>query len=215
MRWPYFLQHKLKIALLLCVILMAVFVNNRIEFGNITRLGSSFASVYEDRLVVESYIFQLSNHLHNKKHLVNKMEENDLKSTQEQLKSTNRAINLLLSDFEETQLTTQEDSLLQLFKEDMNYLEMVEISYLSEPIEHKALLEENFRSSFQLLAGLSAIQIHEGKTLYEISQRVVVSNASSTKFELVLIIIIGLIILALIFESKQLTTNFKQNIHLN
>jgi len=76
-------------------------------------------------------------------------------------------------------------------------------------------LKENYSRGLDLLSGLSAVQMLEGKNLYESSQKVVVSNASTAQFELVLIVIIGLIILALIFESKKISTTFKQNIHLN
>ncbi len=76
-------------------------------------------------------------------------------------------------------------------------------------------MKENYSRGLDLLSGLSAVQMLEGKNLYESSQKVVVSNASTAQFELVLIVIIGLIILALIFESKKISTTFKQNIHLN
>jgi hypothetical protein len=216
MKWPYFLQHKLKIALLLCVILIAVFVNNRVESGNITRLGSSFTAVYQDRLVVESYIFQLSNHLHDKKYLLNEIEKGDLQVTQKKMMGANNAINHLLADFEKTQLTQQEDSLLQLFKTEIGYLEKAENTFLLDPTKQKNIvMNDDFSKIFHLLAGLSAVQIQEGKTLYENSQKLVVSNASSAQLELGLIVIVGLIILALIFESKKLSTQFKQNAHLN
>ncbi len=216
MRWPYFLQHKLKIALLLCIILIAVFINNRIESGIISNLGSSFTSVYEDRLVVESYIFQLSNHLHNKKYLLNQLDNNDTKITNSKIIAANAAINQLVSDFEKTKLTSQEESLLNLFKNELNVLEEGESKYLISPSTQKSIqLNENFSRGFHLLAGLSAVQMFEGKHLYENSQKAVLSNASTAQFELVLIIIIGLIIISLIFESKKISTPFKQNAHLN
>ncbi len=216
MRWPYFLQHKLKIALLLCIILIAVFVNNRIESGIISRLGSSFTSVYEDRLVVESYIFQLSNHLHNKKHILNEVSANESKIIQDKINVANTAINQLVTDFEKTKLTTQEDSLLNLFKNELKLLEVSENKYiLSHSPQKFILLNEYFSRGFHLLSGLSAVQMIEGKNLYENSQKAVLSNASAAQFELALIIIIGLIILSLIFESKKISTTFNQNINLN
>lgn len=216
MKWPYFLQHKLKIALLLCVILIAVFVNNRIECGNVMQLGSSFTAVYEDRLVVENYIFQLSNHLHEKKYIFNELDEEIVGTELNSLALKNQQINQLLIDFAKTHLTKAEDSLLVLLKTEVESLQQMEISYLASSSQKaKADLNIHYEESFDLLSGLSAVQMNEGKALYESSKKVVVSNAATAQLELAILVIIGLVIMTLIFESKKVATTFKQNPHLN
>ncbi|MBK6265718.1 MCP four helix bundle domain-containing protein [Marivirga sp. S37H4] len=216
MRWSYFLKQKLKIALLLCVILIAVFVNNRIECGNIAQLGTSFTSVYEDRLMVENYIFQLSNYLHEKKYIIHEYEESGSLLGLEKVKTINDEINQLLVDYEKTKLTQTEDSLFFLFKQELVNLEQSELNLLSKAsLQEKVDWNQHYKKSFTLLSGLSSIQIKEGKALYEDSKRVVLSNTSAAQFELALLIFIGLIILALIFESKKISTNISQNFRLN
>lgn len=216
MKWPYFLQHKLKIALLLCIILIAVFINNRIECGNVMRLGSSFTSVYEDRLVVENYIYQLSNHLHEKKYLLNELNEINSEFLPEKLELANQQIDHLVHDFKKTHLTKAEDSLLLRFQKEIESLELREFSYITSSTQQaKANLNNRYQASFDLLSGLSAVQMNEGKALYESSKKVVVSNAATAQLELAILVIIGLIIMTLIFESKKVATTFKQNPHLN
>jgi hypothetical protein len=66
MKWIYRIQQKLPIAFLLAIILAGVFIKNMVERNSVSDLGDSFASVYEDRLLVESYIYQLSDRLYKK-----------------------------------------------------------------------------------------------------------------------------------------------------
>ncbi len=214
MRWSYFLQQKLKIALLLCVILTAVFINNRIENGNINRLGNSFTSVYEDRLMVENYIFQLSNHLHEKKDIIQNYEKSGNTINQEKVKGINAKIDQLLINYEKTKLTKAEDSLFVLLKQEIAELEQSELEYFAG-VSVNQNWSLAYKNNFALLNGLSAIQISEGKALYESSKRVVLSNASTSQFEMAVLIFIGLLILALIFESKKISNNYSQNFRLN
>ncbi len=62
MKWIYHIKQKMQVAFLLGIIIFVVFGNHVMESRNVTELSGSFSSVYEDRLLVESYIYNLTSH---------------------------------------------------------------------------------------------------------------------------------------------------------
>src|SRR5690606_6997984 len=63
MKWVYSIKYKLQAALVLTVIVFFVFAKNIVDRRNITDLGKDFISFHDDRLVVESYVFEITEHL--------------------------------------------------------------------------------------------------------------------------------------------------------
>ena len=109
MKWAFGIRRKISAALLLSAIFVLVFVKNMLDNQNVTKLGNSFSSVYEDRLMVESYIFRLSEHLFRKKIMI------DTTSTQVKVAAIrplveghNAAIGHIISEYEKTRLTEAE-----------------------------------------------------------------------------------------------------------
>jgi hypothetical protein len=70
MKWAYSIEQKIKAAMGLTVIFVFLFIKNVSDKHHFNELGDSFSAVYEDRLMAESYIYELSNHLSRKKLLV-------------------------------------------------------------------------------------------------------------------------------------------------
>src|SRR5688572_11953053 len=66
MKRDFALDNKGKMALLLLIVFAGLLTRNLVGKQQLSELGSSFNSVYRDRLLVESYIYELSNCLHAK-----------------------------------------------------------------------------------------------------------------------------------------------------
>ena len=64
MKWTYAIPHKFTTSLLLLTVILIVFFNNLQERRNSSELRIAFDAIYEDRLLAESYILQLSSILH-------------------------------------------------------------------------------------------------------------------------------------------------------
>lgn len=64
MKWIYVIEHKLKAALCLGIILFVVLWNNIGESKTMIELGESFNTIYEDRLMAENYIYKMSEIIH-------------------------------------------------------------------------------------------------------------------------------------------------------
>ncbi|MFA1773452.1 MCP four helix bundle domain-containing protein [Rufibacter glacialis] len=217
------MKHKTKAALLLALVLVLVLAKNFMDSKNVSKLGTSFASVYEDRLLVESYIYQLSDHLYQKKMMVDKnfyaAEDSGLPT---RLKEKNAAISELLVAYEKTQLTETEATYFSSLKQNLQELSTLEQKYLLQPgteQEQRALakhrMDGQYAQATNHLHQLSGIQVAEGKRLNEQTKRIIAGSSILTQFELVLIIAIGVMIQMLVFASKSKLSKFPQNPILN
>ncbi len=220
MKWIYAIQQKAQVAFLLALVLFGVFVKNVLDRNNVSDLGDSFSSVYNDRLLVESYIYKLSDQLYQKQILFDQCRQplNDNNQLELNIKRHNATINSLIQEYGKTKLTDQESIYFEAFKMNINQMETLESQYLQSHTDFVTVnnsLDQQFISAAGHLNRLSSIQIAEGKSMADQSLRIVAGSSILTQFELAMIIIIGLIIQALIFASNSLTPKTFQNHQLN
>src|SRR5688572_20462443 len=132
MKWAFTIQQKVKAALILGVVFLLVFAKNWYDERNVSKLGNSFASVYEDRLVAESYIYQLSDHLYQKKIMLdNCSSQENIPNLQNKLGEHNTVIHAIIRDYEKTKLTTAETTCFTAFKRNVATIEEMETNYLA------------------------------------------------------------------------------------
>jgi hypothetical protein len=217
MKWAYSFRERTKAALLLAGVLALVFMVSLMERRNVSKLGTSFSSVYEDRLVVESYIYKFSDYLYKKKLLADACSQN---GQTEQLHKTiglhNEAIVSMIQNYEKTKLTEEESVLFAAFKKDMYAIMEVEVNLEKSGLnEVKPVFDEKVNNALMHLNHLSAIQLSEGQLLNENSKRIIAGSEVLTQFEMAVLIIIGLLIQVLIFTSKSVQPRMPQVRDLN
>ena len=216
MKWLYAVQQKMRVALLLAVILLLVFLKSLFDRYHVSELGDSFSSIYEDRLVVESYIYKLSDHLYQKQLLIEQCSQGDRQMLANRIAHHNQAIFSLIQEYEKTRLTTQEVTFFESFKKNMKEMVALEEQFLSsQNAAEDSQLDLRFVTATQNLNQLSSIQVEEGKNMTNQSQRIIAGSSMLTQFELAMLIVIGLIIQALIFASKSFVPKVSQNHQLN
>jgi len=215
MKWIYRFKHRVKAAFLLAIIVAIVSTKNIWDKSNVNELGNAFSTVYEDRLLVESYIYSLSDHLYRKKigmEACHTQEENVSTQTQ------NRAITSILADYEKTKFTDEELIYFTQLKNHVHEMMRIEAQVdgnntLAASLRQK--LDVQFTQAINNLHHLSAIQVMEGKLLNDNSRKIMAGSAILTRFELVILICIGLLIQALIFASNSFTPKIPQRSDLN
>lgn len=211
MKWVYSIKYKLQAALVLTIIVFFVFAKNIVDRRNITELGRDFISFYDDRLVVESYIFEITEHLFLMKLSVNQPElESNL--LEKDLEVHHTAIFDIIGDFENTNLTTDEARHLSQLKQKLHQLGNT--SNVEEGI-NTALFNRDFEEAFEDVKALSAIQLYEGGKLLEESGRIVDRSGVWTQLEMAVMVILLVIIYLLIFSSRSIRSKMKQNPSLN
>lgn len=224
MKWAYSLRNKSKIALCAAVILILIFAKNWIDKKNVNTLNSSFTSVFDDRLVVESYIFQLSDHLYQKKIIIGDSENAEQAlAIQDEVSTHNSIIDQILLDYEKTKLTTAESMYFGNFKERLMRLRTMEEKYLSAlttqnstpSTDIAAQMQKTFDTAMLDLNQLSKIQISEGRLLRDQSKQIAAGSTMLSQFELVVIVGIGILIQILIFASRSSLPRSPQRAGLN
>lgn len=222
MQWAHRIRRKISAALLLAAIFVLVFVKNMVENQYVSELGASFASVYEDRLVVESYIYRLSDHLFRKKIMIDSCNTpQGVMLVRDAIAEHNEAIAGIITRYEGTKLTDTETRYFSDFKENVNRMQEAEQAFLTraeqatELSEAKTLVSARFEEASRNLKDLSVIQISEGKLLNDHSKRIIAGSSLLTQFELGILIAIGLMILVLVFESTSVFIRRPEGPELN
>lgn len=223
MKWTYGIRQKAAASVLLALVLGLVMLNNLVERNQIRRLDKSFSSMYEDRLLAESYLFQLYDQLQQKNELFqaslmgkhSDAKQFDFNQYQQKLK-------VILEKFEKTQLTKAEADKYQRFKTilaDMSAIDVQVVAQTGPYGEIQANLIERSEAStikaFAVLAELSEIQTSEGKVLRSQSKRIMLGNLSASYFEMAILVIIALLIQALVLSTKTLQLPKTQGSNLN
>lgn len=217
MKWVYSIKYKLQAALVLTIIVFFVFAKNIGDRRNINELGRDFISFYDDRLVVESYIFEITEHLFLMKLAINKP---DFKSNllEEDVESHRTAILDIIDDFENTNLTRDEASHLAQLRQKVE-----KNLWFSSPglADNDTLLagveffNRSFEEAFEDVKALSAIQLFEGEKLTQESGRTVNRSEIWTQLEMAVLVILLVIIYLLIFSSASIRSKIKQDPSLN
>ncbi|MBK7428307.1 MAG: MCP four helix bundle domain-containing protein [Saprospiraceae bacterium] len=222
MNWVFSISRKRKAAIILGIVFLVVLVKNRMDYYDVHKLAKSFATVYEDRLVVESYIYKLSELLYQKKQMLDNCAVSDnITDLKTQVSSYDADISMLMSQYKLTKLTEKEDEVFQDLEVNIGSIAALQSQYLSQ-LEIDAVspvillsLNDQFLSVAGKLEQLSDIQLAEGRMLNEQSQKIVAGNEVLTQFELALLIGLGLIIQVLIFTSRTLSIPKFKNANLN
>lgn len=194
MKWTYTIPNKMGTSLLLMGVLVLVLFNNMTERSNSSKLQTAFESIYEDRLMAESYILRLADELHQIQELLENPSSLKMAKVKERIAEIEE-INLLYLN---TELTKTEEEHFEHFEiltwELTKALNTGGFETANAKIED-ALLDLHL---------LSEIQVTEAQSLMAQTQRIFSSGSLSSQFEIGLVIVLGLMIQSILFASKSM-----------
>jgi hypothetical protein len=198
MKWISSIQQKNKAAVLLFIILAMVFISNLAERHNTRKINHALASIYDDRLVVESYIFQYAELLRNMEDILasNYLEASD---KNRMLATPILEIHDLNYAYKKTRLTKEEEIQFSDFE---NTTERIFSSAASGNHDQTAI---HVKNAGDMLPSLSAIQVSEAKNQMVHAKKIISNAQLFSQFEIAVLIVVALIIQALIYESRALT----------
>lgn len=215
MKWTYIVQQKTRAAIVLAVVFGLMLITNRLDKSSFSELQTSFASVYQDRLLAESYIYQLSGLLYQRSRLINEpaRAEDDLLRMRT---AANESIAGLITQYTETQLTKTETYLFDDLQQQLVQLQALE-AYAGphDRAKFQRVIEKQYQALFAILDGLSAVQLTETKSIVADSNRIIAASETISQLEIGVLIVAGLIMQALILASKSEFSRFPQQSSLN
>ena len=215
MNWAYTIKHKITAAVVLFAVCAVVIGNNLLERNQISELEKSFSSIYQDRLIAESYIFDLYVQLDNKRELTAELATHvDMQNIQKELNHINACIEDIMDAYGKTYLTkreAQEYAYLSANLSDIYQLENSIALTESEVDKQLFIYNRTTKTAFKHLATLSKIQTAQGELISKNANRVIQENHLSSRFEIAILIVLGLIIQGLVFSSKKTTLFFDES----
>lgn len=194
--------------LIIGVLVVLLYGKNLLERQSFRSVSSTLSDVYEDRLLVESYIFQISEKLFTIQKLVDHCTLNfDYSQAVLEISKEEQAILKLVSAFEATQLTEQEATLLADFKriieKDLS-IKSYQLLYNDSTGVNEAqvkVYDQKIARAQQDLEKLSAIQLEEGEKLVSKAKTLINRSQIWAQFELALLLIFILVIYIYIFKK--------------
>lgn len=210
MKWTYSIRQKMTAAGILAAVMGLVLVNNLSQRKHFQQLEESISSIYQDRLLVESYIFKLYENIQKHNDLLEKAPSEKLIEEVERLANERKA---LIALYEETYITEEEAKHFSALKTSLSKIEALNHSKSFE--ELKLLNTFHANAAIKNLSALSQIQTIEGASLMTRSERIIGGSVTNSQLEMALVICLAVIVQALVFSSKTLKSAPVQNHRLN
>ena len=194
--------------LIIGVLLVLLYGKNLLERQSFRAVSGTLSNVYEDRLLVESYIFQISEKLFKIQRLVDHCTINyDYSKAVVEISMEEQAILKIVGAFESTQLTEQEALLLADFKQiivkDLSIKSYQLLYNDSSGVneEQVKVYDQKIARAQQDLVKLSSIQLEEGEKLVSKAKSLINRSQIWAQFELALLLILVLVIYVYIFKK--------------
>lgn len=188
--------------LALAVVFLLVLATNRIDQHHFKTAQANMNEVFEDRVLVQDYIFSISRELHTRQLKLYGAVPQTTNSGSEQRESVSQ----ILSKFEATKLTPAEYNLLKKFRKDFNALEASDRNPSTQTdVQLRKQKNEQLADLQQNLLELSEIQVRESRRLTRESQKSLDVSNLLANLEIFFLIVIGIALQVLIFyKSKKL-----------
>ncbi|MCM0060133.1 MAG: MCP four helix bundle domain-containing protein [Algoriphagus sp.] len=201
-------RRKISGFLVIGLFLVLLYGKNLLERQSFQSVSSTLSDVYEDRLLVESYIFQISEKLFAIQKLVDHCTINyDYSKVVGEISNEEQAILKLVSAFEATQLSEQESALLTDFKriieKDLS-IKSYQLLYNDSSGVNEAqvkVYDQKIARAQLDLEKLSAIQLEEGEKLVAKAKTLINRSQIWAQFELALLLILVGVIYLYIFKK--------------
>jgi hypothetical protein len=177
---------------------------------SVSEMETSFSDLYHNRLIAENYIYKINSQINQKKMslAVGSIETNLINKNK-----NNEVIKELLSDFSKTKLTSQEQIVFEVIKGDIQRLNKLELTPHNHS-ERSIYLTALYDKILSNLDVLSAIQMTEGRRIFDEISRIVSTSILITELEWV-VIIISLLSMYGLIKKRNLNGEFVKNFTLN
>lgn len=168
------------------------------DYGYILRTQDTVNSVYDDRVVAQDYIYQLSGLFHQKERAIGERESF--------LGSLNDSILGLMSRFEKTKLTRSESEFFIDLRKNYQELTLLEQKFSLQTyprISTQKDIQMELMEIRQNLDDLEGVQFTEGAQMTKRSTRALGMNVLLSKIELVFLVVMGAISLYMILITQN------------
>ena len=183
------LGYKHRIGLLLLTLIAVLLLNSASVSRDFNDVQLSVTSIYKDRLLASTYIFDITDQLYQKRMLL------EHAGMSEDVQKIDASIAKLIAKYETTYLTREERLYWTDFKQELS-------SYNA----HSGLGQPRITGFTQIISSLkklSDLQAGEGNSLLKNTSRIVNASSLHTYLETCIALLIGALTLSIIGSSKM------------
>ncbi len=221
MRWAYHIKYKIKTVCFLTGMILTILLSNLSERSSFTRLDRSVTTMMNDRLLPATYLYGISNDLHQKRLIQVNSHELSRQEKVSLIKKHDASIQGLIAKYEGTVLTKEEKKRWLVLKKDLaayNDLEAPNVNGkydIQFTASENAKLNEQFAVLTSDLDALINIQVGVGNHVRKTSTSIVNHTTLLSYLESVVLIVLALFTLILLSVSDNAIFRQKQDQALN
>lgn len=228
MKFSFYIQQKLKIAILLFLVMGCTILIRILEDKSVNDMNTSFKSLYNDRLIPSVLLHDINLLLTEKNWTLEKYIQGSIEIQPDYISSViainNKKIDSLLLIYDKTYIVETEASQLKNLKIAIKEYKIQEnqvISYIlnNQPGLANNLYEINAKKTFlkisQNINYLLTTQINVGSELINDVDDIVSGTKLYSAIQIGLAIVIGLLIMGILFAVKSTKTVPQKDFHLN
>jgi len=191
---------KVKWILAILMVFVLILATNLIDQNNFVRVRDSVITLYEDRLVAKSLIFDMSKAIHEKEVALLK---NDTAFFNGFNKNVNADLDRLIAKFKTTKLTNEESKLFITLEENLSNLKTAENTYKNSDFQDETALEQQIIQFKSNLDDLSDIQLKEGSRQLSISKEALKTVELYTQIEIYFLVGLAIAIQIIILYNPK------------
>lgn len=183
--------NKLKWITGILLIFIIVLTTNLVDRNNFQKLKQSVVTIYEDRIVANDLIFELSLLVQEKEIAVARVDTVFFMRDNGQV---NQDIQGLLQRYQQTRLTRQEKSIFTELKGHLEAVKQQEKKYIASGFTRNEGLLKAINRTVHTLSNLSKVQLNEGKRQMEISKNTMKTIDLFTRIEIIFLVISAIMV---------------------
>jgi hypothetical protein len=192
--------NKLKWILAIVLVFVLLVTTKLIDSRHFKKVKDSVVTIYEDRLIADDLIFEMSRSLHEKEIAAVVI---DTAFYNGENNNVNQDIEDYIKRFEQTKLTPKEKTVFDNFKANFLRLKKTEQSFIGSGFSSNEGVLEDITSIRDNLYELTKIQLVEGNRQMSISKEAIESVDFYGKIEIYFLAFIAILILILVlFKPK-------------
>jgi hypothetical protein len=194
--------NKVKWVLGILMVFVLIITTNLIDKNNFVQVKNSVVTIYEDRLIANDLIFNLSRSIQEKEVALALIDTVFFLKKNEQV---NDAIKSFILQFEQTELTVKEESIFGQLKNNLDALNRSENIFIQSNLDKKKPFFAQISKVKENLYDLSKIQLSEGGIQMGISKRAIDKVELFTQVEIYLLIFLAIVIqIVVMYRPKEI-----------
>jgi len=183
--------NKAKWVLGILIVFVLILSTNIIDRENFLRVKAAIITIYEDRLIANDLLFEMLESVQDKEiaaatvDSVFFLEKNPL---------INKDIKVFVSKFQQTKLTSEEETIFEKLKDNIEKLKITEVAFVESKFSEKTALLNQISKVKKNLHALSKIQLNEGGRQMSISKNAMETMELFTTIEINILIFLAILI---------------------